>query len=137
MKLSVGFLEDVRVMTHTLVEHMGTVFPNPWDLEAVDGPQRVETASPDEVLELAEELEGLLTLSTKLTRQLVRAHKMLETGKSGESDHVPENYQFPNHNLELSHHGEIIKDVSKTDLNVKTLTMKAIGPAVGESREIY
>ena len=133
MKLSVGFLEDVRVMTHTLVEHMGTVFPNPWDLEAVDGPQRVETASLDEVHELAEELEGLLTLSTKLTRQLVRAHKMLKTGKPGKLNHVPDIYQFPVHYLELGHHGEVIKDVSKTDLNVKTITMRAIGPAVGKT----
>ena len=81
MKLSVGFLEDVRVMTHTLVEHMGTVFPNPWDLDAVTGSHRVQKASKDEVLELADDLGGLLVLSTKLTRQLVRAHKILETGK--------------------------------------------------------
>ena len=80
MKLSVGFLENIRIMTHTLVEHMGTVFPNPWDLEALTGSHRVQNASKDEVLELADELEGLLVLSTKLTRQLVRTHKMLETG---------------------------------------------------------
>ena len=81
MKLSVGFLENIRIMTHTLVEHMGNVFPNPWDLEAVTGPHRMEMATADEVIELADELDSLLVLSTKLTRQLVRTHKLLGTGQ--------------------------------------------------------
>ena len=68
-------------MVHTLVEHMGTVFPNPWDLESTVGSERVQTASTEEVRELVNEVDSLLLLSTKLTRQLVRTHNLLGTGK--------------------------------------------------------
>ena len=80
MRLSHDFLTNLRIMAHTLVEHMSTTFPNPWEDDAVALEASDENATVDEVTALADDLEFLLVHSLKLSRQLVRAQSILATG---------------------------------------------------------
>ena len=82
MKLSRGFLENVRIMVHTLVEHMGRVGSNPWEATPVLGEDRCVPATQKEASALTDELDQMLVLSLKLTHQLVRTHKLIGTGNS-------------------------------------------------------
>ena len=80
MRLSRDFLTNMRIMTHTLVEHMGNMCPNPWEDDAVALNASDENATIAEATTLADEMEYLLVHSLKLSRQLVRAHALLATG---------------------------------------------------------
>ena len=84
MRLTRDFLVNLRIMAHTLVEHMANNFPNPWDImeTSVDSAGD-ENATAGEITTLADEIEYLLLHSLKLSRQLTRAHSLLATGKLG------------------------------------------------------
>ena len=81
MKLAQGFLENVRIMTHTLVEHMGNTFPNPWEMKSKGGGKQNERANVSETTELMNDLDRILTLSVKLTHQVARAHHLIGRGR--------------------------------------------------------
>ena len=74
------FLISIRIMTHTLVDHMLSFFPDPWRR----GPSRQETgeavATTEELMELANELEYLYSHTQKLTKQISRSYDLLRTG---------------------------------------------------------
>lgn len=74
------FLVSVRIMTHTLVDHMLSFFPDPW----VHGPSKNETgdsaATVEELSELTNELEYLFSHTQKLAKQIIRSHDLLRTG---------------------------------------------------------
>ena len=74
------FLVSVRIMTHTLVDHMLSFFPDPW----VSGPTRRETgassASVEELRDLTNELEYMFVHTQKLAKQIIRSHDLLRTG---------------------------------------------------------
>lgn len=76
------FLVSVRIMIHTLVDHMLNVFPDPW----VRGPTKRETgesaATAEELRDLSNELEYLFTHTQKLAKQIIRSHDLLRTGRT-------------------------------------------------------
>ena len=80
MSLGREFLVSLRIMTHTLVDHMLSFFPDPWKQE----PTKKETlhinASIDDLLELSNDLEYMFVHAQKLSKQIVRSHAILRTG---------------------------------------------------------
>ena len=73
-------LVHIRVMVHTLTEHISAYFPNPWEASDSDAALKVENASVSEMLQLAGELEYVWQHTQKLTQQIYRSHKLLQTG---------------------------------------------------------
>ena len=73
-------MDDVQIMVHTLVEHMNNTFPNPWASEP-QGHERSAKATLKETAKLVDDVDQLLVLSIKLTRQLARTHKLIGTGR--------------------------------------------------------
>ena len=61
------FLVHVRVMVHTLTEHISTYFPNPWESQSTDSVNETDDASVSEMLQLAGELEYVWQHTQKLT----------------------------------------------------------------------
>lgn len=74
------FLVSVRIMIHTLVDHMASCFPDPWKQE----PSKVEIgqkqATIADLVDLTNELEYLFEHAQKLTKQIARSHELLRTG---------------------------------------------------------
>ena len=73
-------LVHIRVMVHTVTEHISAYFPSPWEVSDSDASLEVENASVSEMLQLAGELEYVWQHTQKLTQQIYRSHKLLQTG---------------------------------------------------------
>ena len=104
------FLMHIRVMVHTLTEHISAYFPNPWasqETESIDGNHN---ATVSELLQLAGELEYVWQHSQKLTHQIYRAHKLLQTGEFNyrliNDNYCQDNFNEDNIYLELSKAGQ-------------------------------
>lgn len=74
------FLVSIRILTHTLVDHMLSLFPDPWTRSPTRRETRDSSAGPGELTELALELEYLFVHTQKLSKQIIRSHGLLRTG---------------------------------------------------------
>ena len=75
------FLVSVRIMVHTLVDHMISFFPDPWTQEPSKQETQQSQATADELMDLANELEYLFVHAQKLSKQVARSHDLLRTGE--------------------------------------------------------
>ena len=79
--LPINFLSNIRVMVHTVTDHISNFFPDPWEKATTQVDETGQTAET-ELLELAHDLEQVWIHSQKLSRQVDRSYELLRAGKS-------------------------------------------------------
>ena len=79
--ITTDFMVHIRVMVHTLTEHISAYFPNPWGTPALDTNHDTDDTSVSEILQLTGELEYVWHHAQKLLHQVYRSHRLLQTGK--------------------------------------------------------
>ena len=76
--LPVNFLANIRVMIHTVTDHISAFFPDPWE-KATNADEGDDTAE-SELLSLAHDLEQVWLHTQKLSCQVDRSYELLRTG---------------------------------------------------------
>ena len=86
-RMGVGreFLVSIRIMVHTLVDHMVGCFPDPWQSEPSPSETKDVEATIDDLESLADELEYLFIHAQKLSKQIVRSHGLIRSGEQCQS----------------------------------------------------
>ena len=79
-------IANIRVMVHTLVDHIYSFFPDPWSKamgsESEDSDHGNDSESPNAALkDLAGDLEYVWGHIQKLSQQILRAYGLIRTGK--------------------------------------------------------
>lgn len=94
--IPVNFLNNIRVMIHTLTDHMATFFPDPWERAISD--EEETTSAETELLSLAHDLQQVWLHTQKLARQVDRSYELLRVGKYNKPVYLlfalPANYQL-------------------------------------------
>lgn len=78
--IPLNFMSNIRVMIHTLTDHISAFFPDPWEKAiALEDETEGLTASV-ELMELANDLEQVWGHTQKLSHQIHRSYELLRTG---------------------------------------------------------
>ena len=131
MSLGREFLVSIRIMVHTLLDHMLSCFPDPW----VQEPAKQETgqrgATKEDLKTLAYELEYLFQHVQKLEKQVVRSHEILRTGEikaKGESLVI--------YFIELMRMDEVVEPLLSSQHDTDLLPLVTVEPSVGKVQNL-